>query len=271
MVTKEQARIALNGLIKKYEGLKANKEFAGNESQVSESLIKPFVKLVLGWDTSDFSEFKVESRIRGKRSDMLVCLNGVTQFIIEAKSLTQEIDGNTEFIKQAINYANSKDKPFAMLTNFKYFIIIRCDIKVDNPLKAVVKTINIEKLTDFDFDLLYNFSKEVWVQKEQENPLFKLYGDYKKRTKVDVRLLENLKEWRQSVINNIRKHPRHNKFDFSDEKAREHVEQEIQRLLDRLIFICYTEDKEFVDASLKPLLEEKKDKHYESPLGFWAR
>ena len=63
MVTKEQARIALNGLIRKYQELKNNKEFVHNESQVSESLIKPFVKLVLGWDTSDYSEFKVESRV----------------------------------------------------------------------------------------------------------------------------------------------------------------------------------------------------------------
>src|SRR3989344_7145943 len=186
MNTKEQARVALNGLIKKYEGLKANKEFSSNESQVSESLIKSFVKIVLGWDTSDFSEFKVESRVRGKRSDMLVCLNGVTQFIIEAKSLVQDISGHNEFIKQTINYANSKDKAFAILTNFKHFVIIRCDIKVDNSLKAVVKTLNVENLSDADFDLLYNFSKEIWVEKCQENPLFKLHGDYKKRTKVDT-------------------------------------------------------------------------------------
>ncbi len=48
MGTKGQARIALNGLIRKYNELRNNKEFAGNEVQVSESLIKPFVKLVLG-------------------------------------------------------------------------------------------------------------------------------------------------------------------------------------------------------------------------------
>ena len=45
--TREQARINLNGLIKKYEGLKYNKDFCKNESQIAESLIKPFVNVVL--------------------------------------------------------------------------------------------------------------------------------------------------------------------------------------------------------------------------------
>lgn len=83
--TKEQAKINLSGLIRKYHQNKDNKEFAGNESQISESLLKPFVNLVLGWDTTEPSEFKVQTSMSGKRSDMLVCLNGVTQFIIEAK------------------------------------------------------------------------------------------------------------------------------------------------------------------------------------------
>ncbi len=43
------------------------------------------------------------------------------------------------------------------------------------------------------------------------------------------------------------------------------VEEEVQRFIDRLIFICYAEDKGFIDSELKPLLETKKDKYFESP------
>ena len=50
---------------------------------------------------------------------MLVCVNGVTQFVIEAKSLSQDIIGDYDFYKQTINYADSKNKAFAILTNFK--------------------------------------------------------------------------------------------------------------------------------------------------------
>ncbi|MBS3096626.1 N-6 DNA methylase [Candidatus Woesearchaeota archaeon] len=261
---KDKAKLALKHLIDRYNSNKHLKDFISNEKQISRSLIEPFVRDVLGWDIEDPQEFKVEVPASGKRVDILVCLNGVTKFIVEAKSLTQDIVDYNDFYKQTISYAHSKEKTFAILTNFRHFIILRCDVEVDNPLKAAVKIINIENFTDDDFDLLYNFSKEIWVEKGEENPLYLKLANFKRRAKVDVELLENLKEWRQSIINNIKKHPRQNKYDFSDEKSKYEVEEEIQRFLDRIIFICYAEDKGFVDSELKSLIELKKDKHYES-------
>ncbi|MBI2652217.1 N-6 DNA methylase [Candidatus Woesearchaeota archaeon] len=261
---KEKSKLALKHLIDRYNSNKHLKDFIGNEKQISRSLIEPFVRDVLGWDIEDPQEFKVEVPASGKRVDILVCINGVTQFIVEAKSLTQDIVDYSDFYKQTISYAHSKEKTFAILTNFKHFIILRCDVEVDNPLKAAVKIINIENYTDDDFDLLYNFSKEIWIEKGEENPLYLKLANFKRRAKVDVELLENLKDWRQSIINNIKKHPRQNKYDLSDEKSKYEVEEEIQRFLDRIIFICYTEDKGFVDSELKSLIELKKDKHYES-------
>ena len=196
--------------------------------------------------------------------DILVCLNGVSQYVVEVKSLTQDIIDSTDFYKQTLSYAHSKEKTFAILTNFRYFVILRCDVEVDNPLKAAIKVIDIEDYTEDDIDLLYNFSKEIWIEKGEENPLYLKLANFKRRAKVDVELLKDLKEWRQSVINNIKKHPRHNKYDFSDEKTKYEVEEEIQRLIDRLIFICYTEDKGFIDPELKSLIELKKDKYYAS-------
>lgn len=264
MPSKEQSRTALNGLIKRYNENKSDKNFVSNEKQIQQALIVPFVRDALGWNVDDPSEFKVESPAKGKKVDILICLNGVTQFIIEVKSLTQDIVDNTDFYKQAMSYANSKDKTFAILTNFRYFVILRCDVEVDNPLKAAVQIIDIETLKDSDFDLLYNFSKNVWIESGEQNPLYSKLANYKRRAKVDARLLDNLKSWRQAVINNVKSHSRHNKFDFSNEKERYEVEEEIQRFLDRLIFICYAEDREFADAELKPMLEQKKDKYFSS-------
>ncbi len=144
----------------------------------------------------------------------------MTKFVIEAKSITQDIVDSTEFYKQTISYAHSKEKTFAILTNFKHFVILRCDVEVDNPLKAAVKIINTENLKDEEFDLLYNFSRQIWVEKGEENPLYLKLANYRRRLKVDIQLLEDLKSWRQLIINNIKNHPRHNKFDFSDEKKK---------------------------------------------------
>src|SRR3989338_9358689 len=154
---REKANLALKHLIEHtYNKYKNQKDFASNESQIRRSLIEPFLRDVLGWNIEDPSEVKVEVPASGKRVDILVCLNGLTQFIVEAKSLTQDIVDSNEFYKQTISYAHSKEKTFAILTNFKHFIILRCDVEVDNPLKAAVKIINIENFTDDDFDLLYN-------------------------------------------------------------------------------------------------------------------
>ena len=261
---KEKAKLALKHLIDRYNSNKHSKDFAGNESQIRRSLIEPFVRDVLGWNIEDPSEFKVESQVSGKRSDILVCLNGLTQFIIEAKSLSAELVDNNEFYKQAIAYAHSKEKTFAILANFRYFVILRCDVEVDNPLKAAIKIINIESYSDKDFDLLYNFNKQVWIEKGEENPLYLKLANYRRRIKVDIQLLEDLKNWRQSIINNLLSHPKQNKYDFSDEKIKYSIEEEVQRFIDRMIFVCYSEDKGFGDAELKSLAELKKDKYFES-------
>ena len=105
--------------------------------------IKPFINKVLGWDTEDFSEFKVEYPERGKRIDMLICLDGISQFVIEAKALTKELVDNREFYSQAINYAHSKEKSFAILTNFRHWIVLRCDINVDFPERACIGIIDL--------------------------------------------------------------------------------------------------------------------------------
>lgn len=258
MATQEQAKIALNALIKRYNENKQDKDFCKNESQISNSLIKPFVNLVLGYDTAEPSEFKVESSMGGKRSDMLVCLNGVTQFVIEAKSLTHDIRRDYQYYQQAIRYASYKEKKFAILTNFKHLVILDAEIETE-PLKAEVASIDIENLKENDFDILWSFSKEIWKEKGEGNEiLLKLKG--KKKQKIDEQLLDDLKKWRESLHNSLKKHPLKNKYDFHEDSGK--IEEEIQKFIDRLVFICYCEDKQLIDVELKPIINDK-DKYWE--------
>ena len=258
MVTKEQSKIALNALIKRYNENKYDKDFCKNESQISNSLIKPFVNLVLGYDTAEPSEFKVESSMGGKRSDMLVCLNGVTQFVIEAKSINHEIRKDYHDYRQAIQYASYKEKKFAILTNFKHFIILDAEIETE-PLKAEVASIDIENMKENDFDILWSFSKEIWKEKGEGNEiLLKLKG--KKKQKIDEQLLDDLKKWRESLHNSLKKHSLKNKYDFHEDSGK--IEEEIQKFIDRLVFICYCEDKQLMDVELNPVINDK-DKYWE--------
>ncbi len=256
--TKEEAINEFDKLISEYDKYKDNKEFTSNEKQICESLIKPFIKRVLGWNTEDFSEFKVEYPERGKRIDILICLDGVSQFVIEAKKLSKSIINNREFYSQAIDYAHSKDKSFAILTNFKEWIVLRCDIKVSFPEQAVIGIIDFTNFQDDRFTkLVWNFNKDVWVEKGDSNPLYSEFKQLKRKIPIDEQLLDDMKKWRLSLLTNLRKYPKKNHFDFDNEKDIMHIEEEIQRFIDRLIFICYCEDKQLGESKLKSLKIDK--------------
>ena len=77
--TKEQALNNLKGLIRRYNENKEDTDYIKNERQISDNLIRPFFKLVLGWDPE--TEFKSEYGQGGKRVDYLVVLDGISQFV----------------------------------------------------------------------------------------------------------------------------------------------------------------------------------------------
>lgn len=253
---------ALKTIIERYEKNKNDTEFVKNERQICNSLIFPFFKHILDWDTEEPSEFKYEYSQSGKRMDCIVFLNGISQFVIEAKSISKDIVDNHEFYQQAINYAHSKEKPFAILTNFKDSIILRCDVEVDNALKAEIGKVSIDQIREGNLGLLWNFNKKYWIEKGKDNELY-LRLNIKRRRPVDEELLEDMKKWRTSLLTNIKKNQKFNDFDF--EKEIEHIEEETQRFADRLIFICFCEDKELEEAKLKSLLNDKRGRYWNKP------
>src|SRR6266511_154845 len=95
----------LERLYRLYEDIQSDEEFASNEAQVSKSLVAPFFRDVLGWNIEQPDEFKYEHQVGGKRADILACLDGISRFVIEVKSMTHNLRDNLEFYKQAIQYA----------------------------------------------------------------------------------------------------------------------------------------------------------------------
>lgn len=257
MQDKEKAREELRKLVEKYHRQKSE---IANEEQVCQSLVLPLFSKVLGWDTENPSEFKAQdSQKTGKRTDYTVRLGGISQFVVEVKDLRQEIRQNYQYYQQAINYAKYKEKLFAILTNFQHFIILRADIE-DQPLQCEVKVINLEKSVDSeaDFDILWNFQKEVWTAEKGEG-LQKFLRAGKKSVPVSKDLVVEMSKWRLALLNSLARHPRINELDFA--KERSYIEQEVQRFIDRLIFICFCEDKELKDKELKNILEIKEAKY----------
>ena len=253
MVGKEEARQEILKLIERYNKYKDSKEFSRNEKQVRQSLIDPFIQKVLSYDVSDPEEVKVEIRQNGKVADYIIYLDGISQFVIEAKSLDADIR-DEKFYLQAINYALSKEKRYAVLTNFRYFVILRADARVELPQQAQIKFIDIKNNLESDFEFLWCFSKEKWSLEKGKSSLI-YNADLKERDSLDLELLESMQKWRQLLLTNLRKYPRKNNFSFEEDLM--YIEEEIQRFIDRLVFICFCEDKELREPELKSYILDK--------------
>jgi predicted type IV restriction endonuclease len=243
----------LADLLSAFKKIDSDAQLRKNESQIANSLILPFFQNILGWDVNDPEEFRSEEQILGLRADYVACINGISKFIIECKSLSHQIIGNIEFYKQAIQYADSKGKRYAVLTNFREFVILRSDIKPKNNnwLTLEVSNIHIDNIEKDLGDLIY-FHKNTWVKDENLLKNLDQKINLDKRKSVDERLLSNFIKWRSLCISWLKKYKK-NLFEQYDIL---YIEEEIQRFLDRIIFISYCEDKGLEDIRLKQYIPQ---------------
>jgi type I restriction-modification system DNA methylase subunit len=247
----------LGHLIERYELKKDDDEFARNEAQVRASLVGPFFHEALGWDTENPDEFKYEKPIAGKRADIIACIDGISQFIVEVKSLNHDIFDKPDYYKQAIQYADGLEKDYAILTNFRQFVILRTDFrpKADNWLSLEVDRFSINQLAK-DLGLLALFHHDIWQdQKEKLTALDRKFGEsYKRRKPVNDRLLELFVDWRSSCLGWLRK----NKPRLLERSSTEALEEEVQRYIDRLVFITSCEDREIEDSRIRQFVPRYK-------------
>jgi len=63
------------------------------------------------------------------------------------------------------------------------------------------------------------------------------------------------------LLNSLKQHPQKNKYDFDKDIGK--IEEEVQKFIDRLVFICYCEDKQLMDVELNPIIHDKEEKHWD--------
>ncbi len=174
-----------------------------------------------------------------KKVDYGFKVNGKLKFFIEAKEASLELEKDKNAIYQAKRYAYSTNgkAPLVILTDFEEF-------RVFNVLKApLFNNINRELLKDHSmrytdyldkWDLLWEtFSREA----VENGSLDKLRGKVDKNTKtMDVDFLAQITGWREMLAKNI---ALRNKDLTVDE-----INEAVQRILDRLLFIRSLEDRE---------------------------
>ncbi len=219
-----------------------------NEADTKKNFIEPLFK-ALGWKV-DSEEVTAEDRASKGRVDYGFRMNGILQFVLEAKPLKADIS-KKEYALQAIDYAWHKGCTWAVLCDFENVRLFNAWKKTE-PHHCICLNLNCNNY-ERDFDDLWLLSRESfesgafheWAKKYAKGPSKRTVGD---------QLLEDFIEWRTLLSKDILKHAENKKL-IDDE---EDMDEAVQRLLDRIVFIRHCEDQKFEEPVLRQTVNDWK-------------
>lgn len=246
-MNKKEAREEIKKLIAKYEKLTSKERKEYNEAMTRKDFILPLFH-ILGWDVyNDFIPNEVreeEPAVKGI-IDYSFKLNNIPQFLLEAKSLKTDLD-KTEWAKQTVNYGWNMGVEWVILTDFEGIKLFNANWKIDVPRPNLELTYK-EYLNRFDD--LWLFSKESFKRGELDKQTEK-WGIKIKRVEVTEKLANDLIEWRKQLFHNLSL--------WNEDKSEEEIDEAVQRILDRFIFIRSCEDKRIEPPILWPAFQKLK-------------
>lgn len=161
---------------------------------------------------------------------------------LEAKALKIDLD-EWKWAEQAINYSWNKSVTWAVLTDFEGIKIFNAEIPPKGLSDNLFFELSWQNYLD-RFNQLYLLSKESFEQgllsKEAEK-----WGKLIKRKQVGEKLFEDLTNWRGCLTKQFKK---------KNELTEEELDEGVQRIIDRLIFIRTAEDRNIEPNILLSLL-----------------
>lgn len=248
---RDSAKSQIANLVEKYNEVAKDKDGYNryNEEMTKLRFINPLFQ-ILGWDIENKNrkdEVTFEDRVSKGRVDYGFRINGIPKFFLEAKALKVNID-SPEYARQAIDYAWNKGCTWAVLTDFETIKIFNAEWRTSDYSQSHLKTIYVYEFLD-RFDELWLLSKESFekslMDKEAER-----WGKKRRKTTVDKQLLADFTKFRGSLSKNIIK------LNSSKQLSGKELDESVQRILDRLIFIRYCEDRELEERKLISNLRE---------------
>ena len=255
---KKQSKEQVTRLIEKYKKILEEgriKEY--NEAQTRNEFIEPLFES-LGWDMRNLNsenEVSTEETTSKGRIDLAFRLNGIPQFFLEAKPLKADLD-NEDYARQAINYSWNKGVTWAVLTDFEGLKIFNAQAESRLLSDKLVFELKWDTYLE-DFDRLWLLSKESFKENKLDEYAVK-YGKKIKKLTVNEKLFKDLTSAREILTKS---------FKLWNEKVdQETLDEGVQRILDRLVFIRVLEDKGLEPPTLKEILHnweaDKKSKQF---------
>ncbi|HAS81018.1 MAG: hypothetical protein UR25_C0003G0183 [Candidatus Nomurabacteria bacterium GW2011_GWE1_32_28] len=256
---KELVKQNVQKLVEKYEIVKRDGKLRTySEEDTIQGFVLPLLE-ILGWNIRDKNEVSSQDHIKGSgRPDHTLKINGITQFYLESKKLSVDLDDEI-FSKQVINYSWNTGVTYAILTDFESIKVFNAQrIDKTDLMDKLVFELSYNKYVS-DFEILWLLSKESFQKKTLDEYAEKI-GKKEKSVQVSTvikKINEDIQDCREWLTN---------EFKTWNEKlnlSKDMIDEGVQKLLDRLIFLRVAEDREVEPNILKNLLREaEKSKSY---------
>ena len=251
--TKESALVGIRKLVIKFDELKNSGSLTQyNEAQTRNEFIEPMFEY-LGWDMRNLRhnrEVITEESVSSGRVDLSFQIQGMPVFFLEAKAIKVNLD-EWKWAEQAINYSWNKSVSWAVLSDFEGLKIFNADLPPKNLAHNLFLEIRYDEY-ESRFEDLWLLSKNSFQTQELAIRAEK-WRKVEKRTQVGQKLFDDLMTWRNSLTKQVAKQNSENSDDLNES---------IQTILDRFIFIRTAEDRKIVGATLEPLLKAKSENLY---------
>src|SRR3990167_3717242 len=244
-MTQDESKVKIGELVDKYESAKASGKVSSyTEEDTKKNFILPLFE-ALGWDVYRQEEVTSEEQITGKRVDYGFYYEGRIKFYLEAKPLKADLH-KEEYAKQAIRYSWNKGVTWAILTDFESLIVFNAL----SPEKSLHGKRYFEiSYTEYleRFDQLWLLSKEAFSKNLLDTEAER-QGKKLQKVSVTESLSKDLNECREKLTQALLTCNKDINSDLIDEG--------VQKLLDRLIFIRVAEDRQIEPSTLRPLINE---------------
>lgn len=249
-MTQSEAKRKIQEIISKYEQVKLSGRIRDySEEDTKKDFISPMFS-ALGWNMEDRNEVTAEEYVRNTdRIDYGFYLNGQPKFFLEAKKLGVDLQKELH-ANQAIRYSFNKVVTWAVLTDFESIKVFNAQNTSENLSNKLYFEIHYTEYLE-RFDQLWELSKESF----ETGLIYKVatrVGKLQQKVTVTDQLAKDLNEARDILS--------HYLHQWNPTVSADLLDEGVQKLLDRLIFLRVAEDKGIESPILRQLIRDYKNR-----------
>ncbi len=238
-------------LVKKFKNLSTRERQTYNEDNTRKDFILPLFQ-ALEWNINDMREVAAEEKISRGFVDFSFHIGGIRRFVLETKRIGEDLN-DPRWAQQAIDYAYHKGVTWAVLSDFEGLKIFNAEARESNPFQAQFKEFGVDEYLP-RLDELWWLSRPAIQQGILDREAEKVFKKIRK-TPITQSLFDNLWQWRGKLYKNLRAYNRGKLYDAKQ------IDEAVQRILDRLIFIRTAEDRDVETEKLVALVRELQDQN----------